>query len=97
MTVILIGGPLDGELREVDDDVAVMWDNPHATNPWERRRYYVYNGVARHESVSEEEVAKRLSSYLKAAKLWLNDVSRWEADCNELAQEVAKSFGESNA
>lgn len=65
MTVLMIGGLLDGELREVPDG---KWrvdayehhglDQPHTIT-----RYHIANGIARHESVSEEEVAVRVSRW----------------------------------
>jgi hypothetical protein len=48
MLVTFIGGSLDGELREVDDPT--RYDC----------RYHIANGIARHESVSEDEVARRV-------------------------------------
>jgi len=45
MTVLLIGGPLDGELREGDNFCNVA------------------NGIARHESLSEDEVARMLKAW----------------------------------
>jgi hypothetical protein len=67
MTCIFIGGPLDGELRDMPssewrlnvyspsllDDAPNVKPPPHTT-------YHIANGIARHESVSEEEVARRV-------------------------------------
>ena len=56
MTVLMIGGPLDGELREVSDSSDRYID--FGKRPEEMTQYIIANGIARHESVSEDEVAK---------------------------------------
>lgn len=66
-SVLLIGGPLDGELREVPKGSlslnaytpAPLDDSPNVRPP-PHTTYHIANGIARHESVSEEEVARRV-------------------------------------
>jgi hypothetical protein len=66
MTVLFIGGPLDGELREVGQVIG-YWAGPGETN-----LYHIANGIARHESVSEEEVARRVAAWRDAwAKMYI--------------------------
>lgn len=71
MTVVFIGGPLDGELREVRDGAVIVYVPP-SDREWEGKplgpsppahRYHISNGIARHESLSEEEVARRVASW----------------------------------
>jgi hypothetical protein len=62
MTVLFIGGDLDGELREVGQVVG-YWAGPGETN-----LYHIANGIARHESVSEEEVARMVAAWREAWK-----------------------------
>jgi hypothetical protein len=88
MHCIFIGGNLDGELREVPDDYCDCLECNGRTNSLPE--YQILNGIARHGSVSEEEVARRVAAYLKAAKLWHADVSRWEVDGEELDAEIQR-------
>lgn len=62
MQCLFIGGPLDGELREVEvrSDLKSGWQPYIAGQP----AYHISNGIARHESVSEEEVARRVHGWM---------------------------------
>jgi hypothetical protein len=55
MQCLFIGGALDGGLREVPRDEGQ-----------EYRDYHIANGIARHESVSEEEVARLVRRWMLA-------------------------------
>lgn len=78
-SVFFIGGPLDGELREVPDESIVdgkatlLGDAQRITGPGEPwlyayrdHVYHIANGIARHESVSEEEVARMVQAWREA-------------------------------
>lgn len=71
MLVAFLGGPLDGELREVRIDSTTTVTAASITKtlmvPEEYRCYFFGNGIARHESVSEEEVARRVREWLGCA------------------------------
>lgn len=72
MLVTFIGGPLDGELREVE-----ILSNPCETfidGPAVYAEYTPANGIARHESVSEEEVARRVHARLQAEPMTAADI-----------------------
>jgi hypothetical protein len=119
MTVIFIGGPLDGELREVEAEMGVVrgsvadsgmgdgefWatlECPHCCAQWHIGDvcacgycwgysngeaigtpqddrgcpdYHIANGIARHESVSDDEVARRVHDYQTAAMHWMRGES----------------------
>jgi hypothetical protein len=70
MTVIFVGGPLDGELREVGEVIG-YWAGPAEGENF----YSVANGIARHESVSDDEVARRVHDYQTAAMHWMRGES----------------------
>ncbi len=61
MLCVFIGGSLDGELREIHSDYAAAGQYVHVTGWHEESQEHIYiiaNGIARHESVGEEEVAQ---------------------------------------
>jgi hypothetical protein len=72
MKCLFIGGKLDGELREMNQKFCrqvphvASIERPEITIttitvvPREYSEYTIANGIARHESVSEEEVARRV-------------------------------------
>lgn len=74
MRCVFIGGPLDGQLREVDGNTfsrgivlvpnttEISLDKHEAANlgPPKHHRYHIANGIARHESVSEEHCAQMI-------------------------------------
>jgi hypothetical protein len=66
MHCIFIGGNLDGELREVPDDYCDCLECNGRTNSLPE--YQILNGIARHESVSEEEVARRVYGWHEVAR-----------------------------
>lgn len=76
MICLFIGGPLDGELREVDKEFCRTQPPPGAVRevtittltvfPTEYASYRIANGIARHEAVSEEEVARRVHRWMAA-------------------------------
>jgi hypothetical protein len=78
MLVTFIGGPLDGELREVPH----RWT--YSECGW-LEVYYIANGIARHESVSEEEVARRVYGFQEASRRWMNGEPRDAPQCESLA------------
>lgn len=71
MQCLFLGGPLDGELRDIDQKLDRTPRLPYAppeitittltVAPREYSEYVIANGIARHESVSEEEVATRVA------------------------------------
>ena len=65
MLVTFVGGPLDGELREVRDDTDTYLD--FGKRPEDMTAYHIANGIARHESVSEEEVAREVYGWYLSA------------------------------
>lgn len=88
MLVTFLGGPLDGELREVPDesirDSTATWLGEIQAVPVQDRmdyvhrdnHYHISNGIARHESVSEEEVARRVAAWRTAAEQWAEQSTR---------------------
>lgn len=64
MICFFCGGPLDGELREVRIpprmEGQVVYQKSIATD---MAGYHIANGIARHESVSEEEVARMVGQW----------------------------------
>lgn len=82
MTVLFLGGPLDGELREVDcqtgarttEILLFIAPDGEPSTTTASRMYHIANGIARHESVSEEEVAKRLHARLQAEPMTAADI-----------------------
>ncbi len=68
MRVVFIGGPLDGELRVVEmrSDLQSGWQPYIASEGSQYNGYSVSNGIARHESVSEDEVARMIAAWRKA-------------------------------
>jgi hypothetical protein len=79
MFCFFCGGPLDGELREVPSACirtpAQRGRGPATftiTNltlvPPEYSDYDIANGIARHESVSEEEVGRRIHGWREIAE-----------------------------
>lgn len=79
MLCFFCGGPLDGELREVSDSLCrtqpLHGYEPRAMTittltivPREYADYHIANGIARHESVSEEEVARLIAGWHAAAR-----------------------------
>lgn len=67
---LFIGGPLDGELREIERNDG--WYEPRTVSSGDyslnydhqiqTARYQVGNGIARHESLTEAQVAQRLAT-----------------------------------
>jgi hypothetical protein len=96
MQCLFVGGPLDGELREVPSACirtpAQRGRGPATftiTNltlvPPEYVDYDIANGIARHESVSEEEVARSVYGFQEASRRWMNG-EPWDApQCESLA------------
>jgi hypothetical protein len=65
MLCVFLGGPLDGELREVDwPEPECLYFPPEVAG---NQGYVLANGIARHESVSEEEVARRVAGWRQQA------------------------------
>src|SRR5689334_18255445 len=60
MNVFFIGGSLDGQIGDAPRDEGQDYMD-----------YHLANGIARHESVSEEEVARRVAEWREAARRFL--------------------------
>lgn len=71
MPCFFCGGPLDGELREVrnlslESSHELAWSHGRV---FKGHTYFIANGIARHESVSEEEVARRVATCYRGQSL----------------------------
>lgn len=70
-SVVFIGGALDGQLREVRTSIHGLYftDKPgHEFDHLVPAEYHIANGIARHESVGEEEVARRVHALIEAER-----------------------------
>jgi hypothetical protein len=93
MLVLMIGGPLDGELREVKPDSADSAGKYTHVVGWheesQEHTYHLSNGIARHESVSEEGVARRMYGAT-------SHIAELNAQCLRLQTELSKAYETTN-
>ena len=82
LLVLFIGGSLDGELRElgapnnpIGELMHVAQDGTPSTTT-ASRMYHIANGIARHESVSAEEVARMVKALMLTAGVTTWDMTK---------------------
>lgn len=63
MNFLFIGGPCDGELRDVPEAQEYFGRAGFVTT--DGGAYHIANGIARHESVPEDEVARRVHGLMR--------------------------------